>query len=57
VTREGHIEVAEAIRDHDPLAARKAMETMLERNRRTALHHSTPPKAKRLSTAGQRKVL
>ncbi len=43
VTREGHIEVAEAIRDHDPLAARKAMETMLERNRRTARHHSARP--------------
>jgi GntR family transcriptional regulator, galactonate operon transcriptional repressor len=57
VTREGHIAVAEAIRDHDPLAARRAMEKMLERNRQTALHHSSQPRSKRLAASGQRKAL
>ena len=37
VTREGHIEVAEAIRDRDPVAARAAMARMLERNRAVAV--------------------
>lgn len=37
VTREGHIEVAEAIRDRDPAAARAAMARMLERNRAVAV--------------------
>jgi GntR family transcriptional regulator, galactonate operon transcriptional repressor len=51
VTREGHIAVAEAISRHDSLAARTAMETMLELNRRAARLHATGPKAKRVSTA------
>lgn len=36
VTREGHIDVAEAIRARDSAAARTQMELMLENNRRTA---------------------
>lgn len=36
VSREGHIRVAEAIRGRDPVAARAAMEAMLDLNRRTA---------------------
>jgi DNA-binding FadR family transcriptional regulator len=36
VTREGHIEVARAIADRDPAAARAAMARMLERNRAVA---------------------
>lgn len=36
VTREGHIVVGEAIKMRDADAARHAMETMLDRNRRTA---------------------
>jgi DNA-binding FadR family transcriptional regulator len=55
VTREGHIEVAEAIRDHDAETARSAMARMLERNRRTAMHpivaRRTGPAADGLSAA------
>ena len=36
VTRQGHIDVAEAIKQRDPEAARRAMEEMLENNRNTA---------------------
>ena len=36
VTREGHVEVAEAIANHDGPAARRAMATMLGRNARIA---------------------
>lgn len=36
VTREGHIKVAEAIRNRDGKLARAEMEIMLERNRQTA---------------------
>lgn len=36
VTRQGHIDVAEAISRRDPVAARAAMERMLEYNRQTA---------------------
>jgi hypothetical protein len=36
VTREGHIRVAEAIRDRNGAVAKSEMETMLERNRHTA---------------------
>jgi DNA-binding FadR family transcriptional regulator len=36
VTREGHVRVAEAIRDGNPQAARAEMSQMLENNRRTA---------------------
>lgn len=36
VTRQGHIDVAEAIKQRDPAAARQAMEEMLENNRNTA---------------------
>jgi GntR family transcriptional regulator, galactonate operon transcriptional repressor len=39
VSREGHIKVAEAIRDRDGVLARAEMESMLERNRQTALRY------------------
>jgi DNA-binding FadR family transcriptional regulator len=39
VSREGHIEVAEAIRARKPDAARKAMQRMLERNERAAANY------------------
>lgn len=43
VSREGHIHVAEAIRDRDSLAARTQMSRMLENNRRTAEHYWSTP--------------
>ncbi len=39
VSREGHIHVAEAIRDRNAAAAEKAMQTMLQFNRRTAIEY------------------
>lgn len=39
VSREGHIHVAEAIRDRNAAAAEKAMQTMLQFNRRTATEY------------------
>lgn len=46
VTREGHIRVAEAIRDRDGARARAEMELMLERNRQTATRYwgTRPPR-------------
>jgi len=40
VTREGHIKVGEAISARNSAAARRAMEVMLDRNRRDALRHA-----------------
>lgn len=42
VTRQGHIEVAEAIRRRDPVEARRAMTTMLDKNRQMAASFRTP---------------
>ena len=39
VSREGHIHVAEAIRDRNAAAAEQAMQTMLQFNRRTAIEY------------------
>lgn len=39
VSREGHIHVAEAIRDRNAAAAEQAMQTMLQYNRRTAVEY------------------
>lgn len=50
VTREGHIHVGEAIRSRDPHRARRAMEVMLDRNRRVALRHIQPAGATALGT-------
>ncbi|WP_180900336.1 FadR/GntR family transcriptional regulator [Martelella soudanensis] len=41
VSREGHIHVAEAIRDRNAAAAEQAMQTMLQLNRRTAVEYWT----------------
>nr|WP_272212683.1 FCD domain-containing protein [Marinicella sp. W31]MDC2878594.1 FCD domain-containing protein [Marinicella sp. W31] len=41
VSREGHIHVAEAIRDRNATAAEQAMQTMLKFNRRTAVEYWT----------------
>lgn len=41
VTREGHIRVAEAIRARDGASARAEMESMLDRNRQTAMRFTT----------------
>ena len=43
VTRQGHIEVAEAIRRRDPGAANRAMAAMLDKNRQMAAHFRSPP--------------
>jgi GntR family transcriptional regulator, galactonate operon transcriptional repressor len=43
VTRQGHIDVAEAIKRRDPHAARQAMEAMLEQNRQTVRQFESQP--------------
>ena len=42
ITRDGHVAVAEAIRDRNPEAARRAMARMLEENRETAVRGPVP---------------
>lgn len=45
ITREGHIEVGDAIQKRDADTARHAMEMMLDRNRRTARRRANPAAA------------
>ena len=52
VTREGHIHVAEAIRDRDGDAASQAMQRMLQSNRRTAETYWTRNQPGRSGAAG-----